>query len=80
MGHAAEVFLPGTLPSDDLCCRSPSFHSSNKYSARKGGIKSEVNQESPQKSFEGGHAKFPDAYQFKWPIRYFRERPASNQR
>ena len=46
----------------------------------KGGIESKVDQESPQKSFEGGYAKFPDAYQFKWPIRYFGGRPASNQK
>ena len=65
MGHAAEVFLPGTLPSDDLCCRSPSFHSSIKCSAQKGGIKSAVNQELPQKSFEGGHAKFIDVAPYR---------------
>lgn len=38
----------------------------------RGGIESEVDQESAAKSSEGRHAKFPDAYQLnKWPTCYF---------
>lgn len=47
----------------------------------RGGIESEVDQESAAKSSEGRHAKFPDAYQLnKWPTCYFTRWPASNQR